>query len=102
MILLPGLPPSQPSPVSPVSFLSGQQLQRLMLPHTPSQKPFPAAPRSLPPPDLEWLAFPPSLSGTEEAKLFIGCSGSWLPWGCQMYLAVIGIPLPWLCGCCAW
>lgn len=80
MILLPGLPPSQPSPVSPVSFLSGQQLQRLMLPHTPSQKPFPAAPRSLPPPDLEWLAFPhpsPALrkQSSSSAVLGAGCHG---------------------------
>lgn len=104
MILFPGLPPSRASPVSPATFPSGQRLRRLMLPHPPSQKPFPAVsvPGSLPPPELVRLESPPSLSSTEEAKLFIGCSGSWLPWGCQMYLAVIGILLPWLCDCCAW
>lgn len=75
-----------------------------MLPHSPSQKPYPAmsVPRSLLLPDLIWRESPPSFSNIEEAKLFISCSGSWLPWGCQMYLAVIGILLPWLCGCCAW
>lgn len=45
---------------------------------------------------------PPFLPSTKETKLFTGCSGSQLPWGCQMYLVVIGTLLPWLCSCCAW
>lgn len=54
------------------------------------------------PPTLVGLRLPASLPSTEEAKPFTGCSGIRLPWGCQMYLVVIGTLLPWLCGCCAW
>lgn len=66
-------------------------------------KPSPAVsdPMSLQPPALVRLKSPHP-SPAEEAKLFTGCSGSRLPWGCQMYLVVIGTLLPWLCGCCAW
>jgi len=49
-----------------------------------------------------WGSNPRTLLSSEEGKLFTDCSGSRLPWGCQMYLVVIGTLLPWLCGCCAW
>lgn len=82
MILFPGLPPSHASPVSPATFPSGQRLRRLMLPHPPSQKPFPAVsvPGSLPPPDLVQLESPhpsPALrkQSSSSAVPGVGCHG---------------------------
>lgn len=96
-------PPRSASRVSPAALLAELATKACAAPGT-WPKPFPAlsVPMPLQPPALVGLKPPPSLPSTEEEKLFAGCSGSWLPWGCQMYLVVIGTLLPWLHGCCAW